>query len=199
MTRERAKYVRTYVNGTRKTALEYTVERMRRGQRVVLVDLVGRSDLNGRTGFVCKAADDPNGRIGVQLQPGEEQPVALRSQNLVLGAAVPELPSELWDAIFCRSDRRAILRQRAVSAQWQGAISSSACIWRRILLTVDAKQVPLPPTVANRLVCDSDAAGAHPRVPLDAFLPLAPDEINTVLPNPSASAGQSPVTPATRG
>ena len=71
---------------------------MRRGQRVVLVDLVGRSDLNGRTGFVCKAADDPNGRIGVQLQPGEEQPVALRSQNLVLGAAVPELPSELWDA-----------------------------------------------------------------------------------------------------
>ena len=95
---------------------------MRRGQRVVLVDLVGRSDLNGRTGFVCKAADDPNGRLGVQLQPGEEQPVALRSQNLVLGAAVPELPSELWDAIFCRSDRRAILRQRAVSAQWQGAI-----------------------------------------------------------------------------
>jgi hypothetical protein len=100
-----------------------------KGQRVQLHSLVGRADLNGRTGTVTGMKDDGSGRVGVSVD-GEQKAFALKASNLTVldtaaekaaaakateartavmrlasslsGAHKP--PEEVWQCRFCRNN-----------------------------------------------------------------------------------------------
>ena len=100
-----------------------------KGQRVQLHSLVGRADLNGRTGTVTGMKDDGSGRVGVSVD-GEQKAIALKASNLTVldtaaekaaaakatearnavmrlasslsGAHKP--PEEVWQCRFCRQN-----------------------------------------------------------------------------------------------